>query len=98
MFVEMEQVFRDTFPKSTSNINLTDYVDACCDNSVIQDCFFSATYSVENCSEKDKVFLNNVKLYFKIRVHHKCKTIIDVVRAKTKVSSKNKAQRSKLAK
>jgi hypothetical protein len=98
MFIELEQVFRDIFPTFTENMSYPDYMKACCDNTVIQDCFYSGSYSVSNSDVKDKVLLDVIKLYFKIRVHHRCRTVIEAVRAKSKISSKDKSLRSKLAK
>ena len=86
MFVELEQVFRDTFQSSTDRMDVNLYQSACTANDVIQNCFFSATYSAAH--SKENVFSNIISLYFKVRVHHKCKTIVDTVRSKKNVSGK----------
>ena len=97
MFVELEQVFRDTFPCATAKVTAAEYKTACYKNKVIQDCYFSSVFKVDNVSVKDKVLSDIIQLYFTIRIHHKCKIIIDSVYAKTKVSSKDRALRAKLA-
>ena len=98
MFVELEQVFRDTFPYTTAKVNAADYKAACYKNKVIQDCYFSAVFAFDNVTLKDKVLSDIIQLYFTIRIHHKCKIILDSVRAKSKVSSKDRALCAKLAK
>ena len=97
LFVELEQVFRDTFPTVTAKIDAADYETACYKNQVIQDCFFSSASELDNVSVKDKVLSKIIQLYFKIRIHHKCKIILDSIRAKTKMSNKDRALRAKLA-
>lgn len=98
MFVELEQVFRDIFPHSDKSVSEMQYKDVCYKNQVIQDCFFNSVHSVESTSDKEKIFSKILHLFFKIRVHHKCKIIIDKVRSKSKVSSKDRSLRAKLAK
>ena len=98
MFVELEQVFRDTFPCTTAKVNAADYKAACYKNKVIQDCYFSSVFALDNISVKDKVLSDIIQLYFTIRIHHKCKIILDSVRAKSKTSSKDRSLRAKLAK
>jgi len=98
MFVELEQVFRSTFPVGTANMDVKLYESHCLSSEVIQSCFYNATYKCEHGPVKDSVLSSIICLYFKVRAYHKCKTVIDKLRAKTKISSKDRALRSKLAK
>lgn len=100
MFVELEQVFKETVRPSIVNPsgNKACFLKACESNKVIQDCFYNSTYGEEHSQLKDEVFFDIISLYFTVRIHHKCKIIVDRVRARNKVSSKEKALRSKLAK
>ena len=97
LFVEMEQLFRDTFPTTAATINAADFQVACYKNQVIQDCFFSSVSELDNTSSKEKVISKIIQLYFKIRIHHNCKIILDSVRSKNKKSNKDRALRAKLA-
>lgn len=99
MFVELEQVYRDTFPSITDPVSKeSQYVEACVNNIIIQSCFFNATYDIDtDNSQKETVFSKIIQFYFKIRVHHRCKIILDAVRARTKGSSKERSLRAKLA-
>ena len=97
LFVELEQVFRELFPPLTLNIALSQFSRAVLSNQVVQDCFHNSTAGID-CSHKENVVSDIVALYFKVRVHHKCKTIIEKVRSKKRDATKEKALRSKLAK
>lgn len=97
MFVEMEQVFRDIFPHTDKGVSEIQYKDVCYKNQVIQDCYFSSVHSIDSISDKEKVLSDILHLFFKIRVHHKCKIIIDAIRSKAKVSSKDRSLRAKLS-
>ena len=93
----MEQLFRDTFPTTAAKINAADYEAACYRNQVIQDCFFSSVSELDNVLLKEKVISKIIQMYFKIRIHHNCKILLDSVRAKNKKSNKDRALRAKLA-
>ncbi len=97
MFFELEQVFRDICSVSVPHMNINQYKAQCLGNEVIQNCFYSSSYHLEHSAAKDIVLSGIISLYFKVRVHHKCRTIVDRLRAKRKVSSKDRALRSKLS-
>lgn len=100
MFTEMEQVFREIVAPSARNpsVNEASYHKACQCNQVIQDCFHSSTHDKEDSKSKETALIKIISLYFKVRVHHKCKLHVDRIRARNRTSSKDKALRSKLAK
>lgn len=98
MFLEIELVFRETFPSFADSVDRSKFQMACFGNDVIQRCFYNSTYEVENDKAKESLLSDILCLYFKVRVCHKCLTIVDSVRASRKSSSKDRALRSKLAK
>lgn len=98
LFVELEQIFRDTFPVGTIDMDLKQYKSNCLSSEVIQNCYFSGTYECEHSTEKETILSKIICLYFKVRVHHEARIVVDKLRAKTKLSSKDKALRSRLAK
>ena len=55
MFVEMEQVFQVNFPSSTIKTDLT---TAWYNNNVIQDCFCTYIYNIENTSDTEDLLTN----------------------------------------
>lgn len=61
IFVEMEQVFRNLFPSSTTSMDKTIYLKACVDSAVVQDCFF---YCYKWMSRKGSKRYYSVKYYF----------------------------------
>ena len=63
MFIELEQVFRETVIPSTVSPsgNEASYRKACQCNKVIQDCFHSSTDKEENSKSKDS-FLSYISL------------------------------------
>ena len=97
IFVELERVFRLLFPSSVINVSFSVYSDKCISNGIIQDCFHNLTHNLIN-DHKEKVLLDIIFLFFKVRVHHKCKCIIEQMRNKKHTSKKETALRSKLAK
>ena len=97
MFVELENVFRFLFPSSVVNASPTVYIEKCVGNDTVQDCFHSATHHLDT-SLKGDVLSDMISLYFKVRIHQKCKCLIEKVRNKKRDSKKEKALRSKLAK
>ena len=84
MFIELEQVFRETVIPSTvsPSANEASYCKACQCNKVIQDCFHSSTNRGEHGKSKDTVFFHIISLYFKVRVHQNYKITVDRIRAK----------------
>ena len=98
IFVALEEMFRVQYPQTVSTkIDQTNFLEKCLKNRVVQNCYHSATDPVTS-DKKEKVLLDLILLYFKVRVHQQCKTIMENVRRK-KVDSKNqKSLRSKLAK
>ena len=54
LFVEMEQLFRDTFPTTAAAINAGDFEVAYYKNQVILDCFFSSVSELDNTSQAKK--------------------------------------------
>ena len=60
MFVELEQVFRDTFPCTTAKVDAADYKAACYKNKVIENCYFSFVFAFDSVSVKDKMLLDNI--------------------------------------
>ena len=60
MFIELEQVFRETVIPSTVSPsgNEASYRKACQCNKVIRDCFHSSTDKEENDKSKDTVFFH----------------------------------------
>ena len=97
LFVELEQVFRDLFPTYATSVDVQTFASACYNNEVIQDCFSSITYQCHNIKEQETVFGNLISLYFKVRVHHRCRNIVENLRRETKSSHKDRALRAKLA-
>ena len=97
MFESFENMFRSLFPTSVFNVSMEKYIESCLSDEIVQDCFHNATDSSIS-GFKDKVLLDMICLFFKVRVHQKCRVIVDNVRGKQKASSKEKALRSKLAK
>ena len=85
-------MFRNLFPPSAIKVNVSEFFAVCVSDEVVQNCFHSATYCV------DKIFSAIIALYFKVRVHAKCKVLLEKLRSKKHDSKKEKALRSKLAK
>ena len=50
--------------------------------------YVSCVFALDNVLVKDKVLSDIIHLCFTIRIHHKCKIIVDLVRVKVKVFSK----------
>lgn len=100
IFSELEYVFRIVYPQSacSKDISINQYANECYDNQIIQDCFNTLTKDIEDDSAKEHVLSNIISFYFKVRVHHRCKTTLDIIRAQNKTSSKDRALRAKLAK
>lgn len=97
LFAELEHIFRELFPPQTVHLSVSKYSGAVTANCVVQDCYHNSSASVDS-SQKDKVLMDIIALYFKVRVHHKCKLIVEKVRNKKRDATKEKALRSKLAK
>ena len=97
IFVALEECFRVQFPQTVTKIERTDFVEECLKNRVVQNCYHNATDHLIS-DKKEKVLLNLMSLYFKVRVHHKCNIILENVRRKKVDSKKAKSLRSKLAK
>lgn len=97
IFVGLEEVFRNMYPASVVRMSCDEFITVCQENSVIQDCFHSATDVLES-KFKDQLFIDIVRLYFKVRVHQKCKIYLESVRRSQKMSHKDRALRTKLAK
>jgi hypothetical protein len=98
LFKEMEQVFRDVVPASPSSVPKAIFINACCENQVIQDCFHTSAEFSESREARQNVLSCIISLFFKIRIHHRCRIFMENVRGKTKTSTKERALRAKLAK
>ena len=98
VLAELEQVLRDTFPYATAKVNAADSKAVCYKNKVILDCYFSSVFALVSVLVKYEVLSDIGQLYFTIRIHDKCKIIMDSIRARIKVSSNDRALRAKLAK
>lgn len=97
MFETFEHIFRSLFPSSVVEVSVKKYVEVCSADNVVQDCFHNSTHGT-TFDGKDQVLSAMINLFFKVRVHQKCKVILDTVRHRHRSSSKEKALRSKLAK
>ena len=97
IFVELEQVFCALFPSEAVQIDVGQYKAACTKNQVVQDCYHSATDHLDQ-QNKGKILLDVICLYFKVRVHHKCKVLIERARSQKRTAKQDRALRSKLAK
>lgn len=97
IFVALEQVFRSLFPLSSTKLNGQKFLKECVADQVVQDCFHSSTFAVEN-NMQDDVLCDMILLYFKVRVRQQCKNVVEQVRRKNHDSKKEKALRSRLAK
>ena len=97
VFVELENVFRSVVSPSATNVCSKTYRDACLANDVVQDCFSSATRDIVCSSFNERVLSDIIFLYFKVRVNHRCKCVMEKVRTKPDMK-KEKSLRSKLSK
>ena len=95
-FVELEQIFRDTFPSTVTTVSEHDFCQRCMASDVVQDCFHSCTHCIDTM-KKDNVLTDMISLYFKVRIHQKCKCVVDKIRNTKRDSKKEKALRSKLS-
>ena len=98
LFLELECIFRDLYSLFIANVSVSEYTEKCISNDIVQNCFHSATHSMENVKFKDSVLSGIIKLFFKIRVHHKCRCIVEKLRNKKLDSKKEKSLRTKLTK
>lgn len=97
IFKELEILFRNLFPSSLAVVNFEKYREACFSSTTVQDCFHNATDMLIS-DDKEHVLSDMIALYFKVRIHQKCKVIVQNVRSKKSASKQEKSLRSKLAK
>ena len=95
IFLALEEIFRNQYPENVTNMEQSNFTEKCLNNHSIQNCFHSATDHVMS-DKKKKVLLDIISLFFKVRVHHKCKIIIENIRRKKVDSQKQKSLHSKL--
>ena len=81
MFVCMEEVFAELFT-GKHNLAVSKFVSACCATDDILCGFYETIYTSEaDDTIKEQIFKNILSLYFKIRVHQKCRVYMDLVRS-----------------
>lgn len=97
IFIELEQIFCTLFPPTVTRADVETYTGACIENDIIQNCFHNSTHHLDTIS-KDRILKNIIALYFKVRVHQKCKVLVEKMRSRKRASKQEKALRSKLAK
>ena len=97
LFVYMEQHFRSAF--SHNQFTVESYVTMCTTDSVITSTFYEITSDCDE-SEDDKLYILQQMLawFFRLRMHSKCRTIIDKCQAKKNTSWKEKGLRRNLKK
>ena len=77
--------------------NREDFQTRCLNNAVLISEYYTATYScLASEDDKEYILLRILKLFYKIRIHHKCKMLIDNYRFQRQVSSKKKGIRKQL--
>jgi len=73
------------------------YINDCLEKGVLTDVFFSTCYeSLANEQDKEWILRNLIGLFFRIRIHHKCKTYMDTYRYKKQQTKKQKGVRKNL--
>ncbi|XP_055896729.1 uncharacterized protein LOC129928112 isoform X2 [Biomphalaria glabrata] len=97
-FVKIESIFRIIFPNPVESFfSLESFIKRCLDTNDIVKCFFdSCNHSLAEHSEKMFILKLILKLFFKIRVHRKCKLFLEKYRKQKQISSKEKGLRKKL--
>lgn len=83
-FICMEEWFRCAKTRK-------EFTSGCLNNPSIISSYYDATYSCP-ASEDDKecILQQCLKLFYKIRVHHKCKMMMDKYRLQNQISSKKR--------
>ena len=96
LFFQLEEVFiaeDDTISKKEDSFIENSFKD-----DVIQNCFFNSTYVSQLTPENLEQCLEYIaKLYFKVRINAKCRSIVSMIRNKSTLSRKEKALRMKLS-
>lgn len=98
MFLTLEHTFRSLFgDESKVNASFATYFDKCCQQETVSSCFYDLLCRTDSTdSLKEKILKDIIHLYFKVRMHHKCKIIMDSYRRKTKTTKKSKGIRKQL--
>ena len=98
LFLQLELLFRQSNYIIHFQASVKDYLKSVFEDDVVQNCFFMTTYSLDHPSQNLEFCLSEItKLYYKIRIHAKCKHLVEDVRNKKQISRKEKALRTKLS-
>ena len=96
MFNSMEATFSTIFSDKI-NLSVSDFVLECCRNDNILCGYYERVYSSHATDNmKDQLLRNILQLYFKIRVHQRCRIYMDKVRYQKRMSKKAKSLRKNL--
>lgn len=94
MFLAMEQLFRQT-AASVSTDKAQDFTSKCMNTNAVSTCFYDTLYEFELSENVQEDTLQNIlHLYFKIRIHHKLKLMMDTRRRDWKEKSMRRKLKS----
>lgn len=96
MFVNLESIFRSCFNEAHT-LSSEMYFSKCLTSDCVSVCLYEEMYKI-NASEniKENILSGILKLYFKIRAHHKCRVYLNRHQMLTKASRKKKSLRKGL--
>ena len=96
MFIAMEDTFNHVVKAKTS-VSSHVFIKACGEHDDILCGFYETAYDCEVEDRiKEQIIIKILDLYFKIRIHQKCRVYMDQVRFNTHQNKKQKALRKKL--
>lgn len=97
VFYKMETLFRSLTGSNIEKISSADFVLAAMEDESITSGFYESLYPCTfQTSVVEAVLQYILELYFKIRIHHKLKTTMDTIRAKTRKTKREKGLRKKI--
>lgn len=98
IFLGLEETFRHLYDGNlTETTKYEVFFEKACELEKVSVCYFDEVYGV-NASEatKEQVLQSLAKLYFKVRIHHKCKAYMDTHKKLQQKSKKEKGLRKTL--
>ncbi|KAK7481947.1 hypothetical protein BaRGS_00026855 [Batillaria attramentaria] len=96
--IQCMEMMEMEFRRHGNNVSAREkFMGACMNNQDLTSTFYSCTYKcLATEEEREDIFENMLRLFFKIRIHHQCKVFMDKYRAKNQLSSKQKGIRKQL--